>query len=245
MTKTIYITGASRGIGRATAILCGERGWSVAINYNSDAEAAEETVQAVEKAGGKASAIRADISEEDGVVLFFDEADALFGCADGVVNNAGIVGPAARLVDIELARMERMFRVNAIGALLVAREAARRLTDGGSLVNVSSVAAVLGAPNEYIDYAATKGAVDSMTVGLATELAPRNVRVNCVRPGITLTDMNVGRRAHDPNRAERVAPMVPLQRAGTAPEIGEAIVWLLSDAASYITGTFINASGGR
>lgn len=243
MTKTIYITGGGRGIGRATAIACGARGWNVAINYRSDDDAANETVQSVEKAGGKATAIKADVSTEKGVILFFDEADEVFNEADGVVNNAGIVYGGQPFTEITLERIEKLFQVNAVGAVLVAREAARRLKSGGSLVNISSMAAKLGAPNEYVDYAATKGAVDTMTIGLSKELGPKGIRVNAIRPGVIKTAMNLG--PHDPDRAYRVGKTSPLGRPGEADEVSGAIVYLLSDEATYTTGAIIDVAGGR
>lgn len=243
MTKTILITGASRGIGRATAIRCGALGWSVAVNYLSNDAAAHETVADVEAAGGRAGAFQGDVGTEDGVLSFFDNAARAFGAPDGVVNNAGIVAPAEAFQDYSAERIARIFRVNAVGAFLVAREAARRLDDGGAIVNVSSVAARLGSPDEYIDYAASKGAVDTMTIGLAKELAPRGIRVNAVRPGVTETDIHASGNA--PDRAWRVGRTVPLGRPGKPEEMADAIVFLLSDASAYTTGAFLDVTGGR
>ncbi len=244
----ILITGASRGIGRATAILCGAKGWSVAINYLKDDAAAESTARAVDAAGGRAVLIKGDVTREDAVIAMFDAATAALGPLSGAVINAGIVGPTLRLADMPADRLQRMFDVNVYGAFLCARECARRLpTDrggaGGSIVVVSSAASRLGSPSEYIDYAASKSAVDTLTIGLAKELGPAGVRVNAVRPGLIETDIHAS--GGQPDRARRLGAMTPLGRAGRAEEVGEAIVWLLSDRASYTTGTILDVSGGR
>jgi NAD(P)-dependent dehydrogenase (short-subunit alcohol dehydrogenase family) len=248
MTTTVLITGGSRGIGRATAILAGRRGWNVGANYAGNAEAAAETVAAVEAAGGRAVAIAGDVAQETDVVAMFDAAEAAFGPITAVVNNAGIVAPKSALAEMTLERLRRVFDVNVLGAYLVAREAARRMpTDrggkGGAIVNVSSMAATLGAPGQYVDYAGSKGAIDTLTVGLARELAPAGVRVNGVRPGIIETEIHAS--GGEPDRAALLGPSAPMGRAGTAEEVAEAILWLLSDAASYATGTTIDISGGR
>jgi NAD(P)-dependent dehydrogenase (short-subunit alcohol dehydrogenase family) len=248
MSRTILITGGSRGIGRATAILAGGLGWSVGVNYLANAEAAAETVRSVVAAGGQAIAIPGDVSLERDVIAMFDAAQAAFGPVTALVNNAGIVETKSALADMSLERMRRVFDINVLGAYLVAREAARRMpTDrggkGGAIVNVSSMAATLGSPGQYVDYAGSKGAVDSLTIGLARELAAVGVRVNGVRPGIIETDIHAS--GGEPDRAALLGPSAPMGRAGTAGEVAEAIIWLLSDAASYATGTTIDISGGR
>lgn len=249
MTKTIVITGGSRGIGAATARLAGKRGWSVAINYLGNSEAAEATRRAVEAAGGKATAVKGDVSREADVVALFDAAAKAFGGIDGVVNNAGTIGsPPSPLADMSLARIERTVAVNFVGAYLVAREAVRRMGKkrggkGGVIVNLSSAAARLGGSGEFTDYAGTKGAIDTMTLGLAKEVGPEGIRVVAVRPGLIDTDMHAA--GGNPNRVAQFAGTVPLGRGGSAEEVGAAIVWLLSDAASYVTGTIIDVTGGR
>ena len=243
MTKTILITGGSRGIGRATAILAGQRGWRVAVNYLANAAAASDTVTAVQAAGGEAVAIPGDVALEDDVVAMFDAAEHAFGPLDGAVVNAGMVGPPTSVAEMPTDRMRHIIEVNLIGAILCAREAARRLRSGGSIVNVSSMASRLGSPNEYVDYAAAKGGVDSLTIGLAKELGPSNIRVNAVRPGLIETEIHAA--GGQPDRLERLAPGAPMRRAGTAEEVAEAIVWLLSDASTYTTGSFIDVAGGR
>jgi NAD(P)-dependent dehydrogenase (short-subunit alcohol dehydrogenase family) len=248
MTKIILVTGASRGIGRATARLAGARGWSVGVNYRGDEAAAAQAVAEVEAAGGRAIAIQGDVASEADVVAMFDATERAFGRLDGLVNNAGIVAPASHIADMSAERLRRMFDVNVLGAFFCAREAARRLSTsrggrGGAIVNVSSVAARLGSPFEYIDYASSKGAIDSMTIGLAKELAGEGVRVNAVRPGLTETDIHAS--GGEPDRAWRLGKTTPLGRPGRPEEIAEAIVWLLSDAASYTTGALLDVTGGR
>ncbi|WP_175944260.1 SDR family oxidoreductase [Caballeronia sp. BCC1704] len=248
MSKVILITGASRGIGRSAAILAGARGWSVGVNYASNAQAAEETVAAVRAAGGKAIAIAGDVRDEAAIIAMFDATEQAFGKLDGVVNNAGIVAPGAPLADMDIERLKRIFDTNVLGAYLCAREAARRLSRsrggrGGSLVNVSSAAARLGSPNEYVDYAGSKGAVDAMTIGLSKELGPEGVRVNAIRPGLIETEIHAS--GGKPDRAHVLGVHTPLGRPGTADEVGESIVWLLSDASSYVTGAILDVTGGR
>ncbi|CBJ37081.1 putative oxidoreductase (YgfF) [Ralstonia solanacearum CMR15] len=248
MSKTIVITGGSRGIGRATAVLCARRGWSVAILYRGNRQAADETVGLVEQAGGRVLAVQGDVSSEADVMALFAAAQDRFGALHGVVNNAGIVAPAQDVADMSAQRLRAMFETNVLGAFLVAREAARRLSTarggaGGSLVNVSSAAARLGAPHEYVDYAASKGAVDTMTLGLARELGREGVRVNAVRPGLIDTEIHAS--GGQPDRAQRLGAATPMGRPGTAAEVAETIVWLLSDAASYVTGALLDCSGGR
>ncbi|MEM6487178.1 MAG: SDR family oxidoreductase [Pseudomonadota bacterium] len=253
MGRTILITGGSRGIGRATAILAAEQGWQVALTYRADAAAAQETVAAVQTAGGPALAIAGDVTVEADVVHAFDAAIALFGRLDAVVVNAGIVAPSATLAEMTLARLERMFDTNILGAFLVAREAARRLPQAtaaatgadaaGAIVFVSSAAARLGSPFEYVDYAASKGAIDTLTVGLAKELAPARIRVNAVRPGLIETDIHAS--GGQPDRAQRLGATVPMARPGTAAEVAHAILWLCGTGASYATGAILDIAGGR
>jgi len=248
MSHTILITGGSRGIGRAAAILCGERGWSVGVNYAGNAAAAEETVRAVEAAGGKAVAVQGDVACEADVLAMFAATTNAFGPITGVVNNAGIVAPGMPLTEMSGERLTRMFAVNVLGAYLVAREAARVMsTDrggkGGSLVNLSSAAARLGSPNEYVDYAGSKGAIDTMTIGLSKELAPRGIRVNAIRPGLIDTEIHASGGA--PDRAFRLAAQVPMGRPGTAEEVARTILFLLSDESAYINGALIDVTGGR
>ncbi|MGA9916645.1 SDR family oxidoreductase [Paraburkholderia sp.] len=248
MTKTVLITGGSRGIGRATARLLGARGWSVGVNYAQNLAAAQETVAEVERAGGHAVPIAGDVASEADVIAMFDTLQQKFGRLDALVNNAGIVAPSSQLADMDLARLKRMFDVNVLGAFLCAREAARRMSTtrggaGGVIVNISSAAARLGSPNEYIDYASSKGAVDTMTIGLAKELGPQGVRVNAVRPGLIDTDIHAS--GGKPERAAQLGATTPLGRPGSADEVAESIVWLLSDAASYVTGALLDVTGGR
>ena len=248
MSKAVLITGASRGIGRAAARLAGRRGWSVGVNYAGNAAAAAEAVAEVEAAGGRALAVRGDVSVEAEVIAMFDAAQRAFGPLDGFVNNAGVLGPSMPLADMDAERMKRIFDVNVYGAYLCAREAARRLSisrggRGGSIVNISSAAARLGSPLEYVDYAGSKGAIDTMTIGLAKELGPEGVRVNAIRPGLIETDIHAS--GGRPDRAVTLGVTTPMGRAGTADEVAEAIVWLLGDAASYVSGAILDVSGGR
>jgi NAD(P)-dependent dehydrogenase (short-subunit alcohol dehydrogenase family) len=246
--KTVLITGAARGIGRATAVLCGKLGCNVGVNFAGNEEAAAWTVAAVEAAGGRAVAVQGDVSVEADVVRMFDVVAEAFGGIDGVVVNAGIAAPALALANIPIERMRRMFDVNVLGAYLCGREAARRLPldkggKGGAVVFVSSIAAKLGSPNEFVDYAGSKGAVDTLTIGLAKELGKQGVRVNGVRPGLTETDLQAA--SGDPDRAKKLGVATPIGRAAQPEEIAEAILFLLSDASSYMTGAIIDVSGGR
>ena len=248
MTKVVLITGASRGIGRATARLLGARGWSVGVNYAHNEAAAQETAAEVGRAGGHARVIKGDVANEADVIGMFDAVVKAFGRLDALVNNAGIVATGMPLADMDLARLQRVFDVNVLGAYLCAREAARRMSkdrggDGGAIVNVSSAAARLGSPNEYVDYAGSKGAVDTLTIGLAKELGPQGVRVNAVRPGLIDTEIHAS--GGRPDRAAVLGSQTPLGRPGSADEVAETIVWLLSDAASYVTGALLDVAGGR
>jgi NAD(P)-dependent dehydrogenase (short-subunit alcohol dehydrogenase family) len=246
--KTIFITGGTRGIGRATALKCARNGWSLALNYRSDEPAADETAREVRAAGGHAITLRGDVAVEADVVSMFDEAQSKLGRIDGVVINAGIVAPSLPLADMDSARLKRMFEVNVYGAYLCARESARRLSKdrgghGGSVVLVSSAASRLGSPFEYVDYAGSKGAVDTLAIGLAKELAQQGVRVNAVRPGLIETDIHAS--GGQPDRAKRLGAGTPMGRAGRPEEVAEAIVWLLGDGASYTTGAILDVAGGR
>lgn len=245
--RVVIVTGGSRGIGRAVALACAARGDQVLIGYASNAAAADDTCAAIAAAGGIASAVRCDVADERDVLALFKAADQL-GPLGALVNNAGIVAPTSRLEQMSAQRLERMFAVNVIGSMLCAREAVRRMSTrhggaGGVIVNISSVAAKLGSPNTYIDYAASKGAIDSFTIGLGHEVAAEGIRVVAVRPGLIDTDIHAS--GGDPDRARRLATHVPMQRVGTVTEIANAVVWLLSDQASYITSTIIDVSGGR
>lgn len=247
MSKTILITGASRGIGRAAAILAGQKGWSVGVNYVGNKAAADEVVAAVMAAGGKAKAIQGDVASEADVIAMFRQTEEL-GPLDGLVVNAGIVAPASKLMDIDTERLKRMFDVNILGAYVCAREGVRRMArsrggKGGSIVILSSAAARLGGPSEYVDYAGSKGAMDTLTIGLSKEVGSEGIRVNAIRPGLIETDIHAS--GGQPDRAQRLGVMAPLGRPGTADEVGESIVWLLSDAASYVTGALLDVTGGR
>lgn len=238
----ILVTGGARGIGAATCRLAGAHGWDVTVNYLGDAASAEATASAVRDAGGRAIAVRGDASSEADTLALFDAAEAAFGPLSGVVANAGIVAPPLRLADMDVDRMRRVVEVNLLGALLTAREAARRMA-GGSLVLVSSIAARVGSPDEYVDYAAAKGGVDTLALGLAKELGPAGIRVNAVRPGVTETEIHT--RNGTPGRAERIGATLPLGRAASPEDVGEAIVWLLSPAAAYVSRAILDVTGGR
>lgn len=248
MSKTIVITGGARGIGAAAAVLAGKRGWSVAFNYRGNDEAAKKTADATIAAGGKALAIKGNVANEADVIALFDRAIEAFGPIDGVVNNAGIIGQGMAFADKPTEQIREIVDINVYGAILVEREAARRMSksrggNGGSIVNVSSAAVKLGGAGESVDYAASKAAVEPMTIGLSKELGPEGIRVNTVRPGLIETDI------HDdigsPGRLERLVATTPIGRAGSAEEVGQGIVWLLSDDASYVSGTILEVTGGR
>jgi NAD(P)-dependent dehydrogenase (short-subunit alcohol dehydrogenase family) len=246
--KTILITGASRGIGAATALLAAERGFSVAVNYNRSKEDAEKVVETIKQQGGLAKAFQADISKEEEIVRLFEEVDAAFGNLTSLVNNAGILEPQSRLENLTRQRLQRIFEVNTLSTFLCCKEAIKRMSpkyggNGGTIVNVSSIAARTGAPFEYIDYAASKGAVDALTIGLAKELADENIRVNAVRPAFIHTDIHAD--GGEPDRIERIKETIPLKRGGLASEVAEAVLWLASEQSSYSTGIFIDVTGGR
>jgi NAD(P)-dependent dehydrogenase (short-subunit alcohol dehydrogenase family) len=251
MKKTagvLLVTGGGRGIGAATARLAAKRGYAVCVNYLRDKGAAESVVQDIRDDGGSAIAVAGDVSVEKDVLHLFDACDRSLGPLVALVNNAGIVATRARVDAIDAARLERMFAVNVVGAFLCAREAIRRMSTkhggkGGAIVNVSSGAARLGSPGEWVDYAASKGAIDTMTIGLSKELAEDGIRVNCVRPGFVNTDIHAG--AGEPDRIERLRDGIPMKRGGEPEEVARAIVWLLSAEASYSTGAILDVTGGR
>ena len=248
MAKLVLITGASRGIGAATALLAARRGFAVAVNYAANSLAADEVVRQIRQSGGQAMAVQADVASEAQVMAMFEKIDAKFGRLSALVNNAGIVDQTSRVDNMSLQRLQRMFEINVFGTFLCAREAVKRMSTryggaGGSIVNVSSAASRLGSPGQYVDYASAKGAIDTFTLGLAKEVAAEGIRVNAVRPGIIETDIHASGGL--PNRARDVAPQVPMQRAGSAAEVAESIVWLLEDGASYTTGALLDVAGGR
>jgi NAD(P)-dependent dehydrogenase (short-subunit alcohol dehydrogenase family) len=244
MSGVMIVTGAGRGIGAATARLAGQRGYAVAVNYRTAQQQAEALAVEIESAGGRAIVVQGDVAEEADVVRLFRIVDDVLGPVTALVNNAGITGPVRKVADIDLPTLRGVFDINVIGCFLCAREAVRRMSTerggrGGAIVNVSSRASGLGSGGEFIHYAASKGAVDSFTIGLAREVAREGIRVNAVNPGLIDTEI------HEGDRLARIAPSVPMARAGTAGEVAEAVLWLLSDAASYVTGTFVHVSGGR
>jgi len=248
MPEVMIVTGGSRGIGAATARLAAERGYDVCVNYHQDADSAAAVVADVEKAGRRAIAVAGDMGSERDVLNLFETSDAELGRPSVLVNNAGILFTQSRVEDLTVERLERIFAVNITGAFLCAREAVRRMStskggDGGAIVNVSSAAARLGGPNEYVDYAASKGAMDTMTIGLSIEVATEGIRVNAVRPGLIYTDIHAS--GGEAGRVERLKGNVPMQRGGSAEEVARVILWLASDEASYTTGSLVECSGGR
>jgi NAD(P)-dependent dehydrogenase (short-subunit alcohol dehydrogenase family) len=248
LDQVLLVTGGSRGIGAATALLAARKGYAVAVNYARDAQAADQVVRAIVAEGGKALAVAADVADEQQVLAMFAEIDARLGRLTALVNNAGIVDRTQRVDEMSVARWKRMFDVNVIGSFLCAREAVLRMStrhggQGGAIVNVSSAAARLGAPGQYVDYAASKGAIDAFTIGLAKEVAAEGIRVNAVRPGLIETGIHASGGL--PNRVRDLQHQVPMGRGGSAAEVAQAIVWLLSPEASYTTMSLLEISGGR
>ena len=248
MRKVLLVTGGSRGIGAATCILAAQKGWAVAVNYTANAKAADDVVAQIKGAGGEAMSVQADVANEEQVLAMFEKVRATLGPLQGLVNNAGVVDVSARLDQMSMARWRRMFDINVLGSMLCAREAIRQMSTlqgghGGSIVNLSSAAARLGAPGQYLDYAAAKGAIDSFTLGLSKEVAAEGIRVNAIRPGLIDTEIHASGGL--PNRVKDLEHLVPAKRGGTAMEVAHAIVWLLSDDASYTTMSLLDVSGGR
>ena len=248
MRKVLLITGGSRGIGAATALLASSQGYAVAVNYAANSLAADEVVRQIRAGGGTAITVQADVAIEPDVLAMFEKVDAKLGRLTALVNNAGVVDMTSRVDAMRLERLQRMFAINVFGSFMCAREAVKRMStwhkgEGGSIVNVSSAAARLGAPGQYVDYASAKGAIDTFTVGLAKEVAAEGIRVNAVRPGIIETDIHASGGL--PNRVRDLAPQVPMQRAGSADEVAAAIMWLISEKSSYTTGSIIDVAGGR
>jgi NAD(P)-dependent dehydrogenase (short-subunit alcohol dehydrogenase family) len=248
MSGVLVVTGGSRGIGAATARLAAERGYAVAVGYLKDEEAANAVVDAIAAKGGRSVAIRADVSRESDVLRLFETVDREIGRVTTLVNSAGVVARKSRLDQMTAARIERLFSINVLGTMLCSAEAIRRLSTakgglGGSIVNLSSAASRHGSPGEYVDYAASKAAIDTFTIGLAKEVSLEGIRVNAVRPGVIATEIHAS--SGDPERAQRLAPDIPLRRPGTAEEVAQAILWLASDEASYCTGTILDVAGGR
>lgn len=247
-TRTVLVTGGGRGIGAATSLLCAQQGWAVAVNYTSGEAPAAAMVAQIRAAGGSALAVQADVSDEAQVLAMFATIERELPPLGALVNNAGVVDVQARVDVMSLPRLQRMFAINVFGSFLCAREAVKRLStqhggQGGAIVNLSSAASRIGAPGQYVDYAAAKGAIDVFTMGLAKEVALEGIRVNAVRPGIIETEIHASGGL--PDRAKQMAPLVPMQRAGSADEVAQAIVWLMSDAASYTTGSIVDVTGGR
>ena len=248
MKPVLLVTGASRGIGAATAVLAAQRGWRVAVNYSTNRAAADSVVKEIEQAGGEALAIQADVGDEAQIMAMFQRIDSHWGRLDGLVNNAGVVDAQSRVDEMTVPRLERMFRLNVIGSFVCAREAVRRMStrhgrSGGVIVNLSSAASRLGGSGQYVDYAASKGAIDTLTKGLALEVAGEGIRVNQVSPGIIDTEIHAS--GGFPGRAQAVGPNLPMKRAGSAQEVAHAIVWLLSPESSYTSGSNVDVTGCR
>ena len=244
----LLVTGGSRGIGAAVSTLAAEKGWRVAVNYASNKEAADAVVNSIIARGGEAVAIKGDVGVAGDIAAMFEAVDRHFGRLDGLVNNAGIVDQPQRVDEMSVERIERMMRINITGSVLCAAEAVRRMSTrhggkGGAIVNISSMAVIIGSPSQYVDYAASKAAIDTFTIGLAREVATEGVRVNAIRPGIIDTDIHASGGL--PDRARDMAPSIPMQRPGTAGEVADAVLYLLSSNSSYVTGAIMNVSGGR
>ncbi len=248
MSGVVVVTGGGRGIGAATARLAAQRGYAVCVNYRKNQHAADQVVRAIASSGGRAIAVAGDVSAGADVARLFETSDKELGALTALVNNAAVLETQMRVDEMDAGRLHRVFSTNVVGSFLCAREAVRRMSikhggRGGAIVNVSSGAARLGSPGEYVDYAASKGAIDTLTIGLSREVAEEGIRVNGVRPGFIYTEMHAS--GGEPNRVERVKQMVPMKRGGQPEEVATAIVWLLSDEASYVTGAFIDVTGGK
>jgi len=248
MEKVVLITGGSRGIGAKTALLAALKGWDVCISYRGRESEASDVVSEIQRNGGRALSIKADIGDEEDVISLFKRIDGEFGRLDALVNNAGIITPQSQLADMTAERIQKIFNINVVGSFICAREAIKRMSKsrgggGGSIVNLSSAAARIGSPNEFIDYAASKGAIDTMTLGLSKEVAEDGIRVNAVRPGLIETELHGD--AGDINRPEKLKQFIPMKRAGSAEEVAQSIVWLMSEEASYVNGALLDVAGGR
>jgi NAD(P)-dependent dehydrogenase (short-subunit alcohol dehydrogenase family) len=246
--KTMLVTGGSRGIGAEVALIAAQRGYAVAVNYASNEKAAAQVVEQITQLGGEAFAIQGDVAIEQDILRMFTAIDTRWGRLDALINNAGIVDVKARVDEMSVERLQKMFTTNVVGSFLCAREAIKRMSkkyqhDGGVIINLSSAAARLGSPSEYVDYASSKGAIDTMTIGLSKELAAEGIRVNAVRPGLIDTDIHAS--GGQPDRVARFISMIPMQRGGTAEEVANTVMWLASEEASYVTGALIDVGGGR
>jgi NAD(P)-dependent dehydrogenase (short-subunit alcohol dehydrogenase family) len=246
--RVVLVTGGSRGIGAETAVLAAEKGWDVVISYRNQDDKAQAVVKQIEALGQKALAVKSDVAVEAEVISLFERIDSEFGRLDALVNNAGVLETACKVTEMSVARLQRVFNVNIVGSFVCAQQAIQRMStsgggDGGSIVNLSSAAARLGSANEFVDYAASKGAIDTFTLGLSKEIAGDGIRVNAVRPGLIVTDIHAD--SGDANRPERLAGGVPMGRSGSAREVATSIVWLMSDEASYVNGALLDVAGGR